>query len=131
MGNGFAGLVPGDPGLRLGYDALSQLVAAQLQPLPPDALRRAGPAFDEGHIRPRHGVRLELFDQVAARFGVHRHAKDAAGVLVKAMNWQGPQPAIYRWQRPLRHPAVPDLKLALQEIGQDAQRREFLVRSRH
>ena len=94
VGDGLARLGPGGPGLRFGKDMLAQFVPAQLQPLPPSAFGRAGPAFHKGDIFPLHGVRLELLDEVMARRGVRGHAEDAAGVLVQAMNGQGLQPAI-------------------------------------
>src|ERR1019366_7012357 len=89
VSDGLAGLGPGSLGLRFGEDLLTQLVPAQLQPLPPNPFRRAGPAVHVGHIFPFHGVGFELFDQVMARSRVRGHAKDAAGILVQAMDRQG------------------------------------------
>ena len=110
---------------------LAQFVAAQLQPLPPGAFGRAGPAFHKGHIFPLHGVGSELLDEVAARRRARGHAKDPAGILVKAMNGQGLEPAIGGRQRPPGGGALPGLEFARQKIGQDAQRGQVAVRRRH
>ena len=63
--------------------------------------------------------------------GIHGDAKDAAGVLVEAMNRQRLQPAIDGRQGFSGDAAFPGLQFSRQKIGQDAERREIVIRRRH
>jgi len=86
VGDRFGGLFAGTFGLGVGNDELTKLVVAQPQPVSPCTLRLRRVAFHIGHVLPFHGVRLQLIDQVLSRRWIHRHAKDAARVLVEAVN---------------------------------------------
>ncbi len=63
----------------------------------------------------------------------HRHAKDAASVLVETMHWQRNQPPIGGRQRipaPIKA-AVVGAQFTIEKIGKDAERRQISVFRRY
>src|ERR1051325_1983848 len=78
-------------GIFLANHLLPKFIPGQSQPMTPDASRFLGMSFDVRQIFASDRMLAELFDQSRARFGIQRHAEQAAGVPVDAMNRQGPQ----------------------------------------